>query len=81
MAGRSLYLHVDVDGIDPADAPAVGFPVANGAPLAALLGCREFLPQATAMTLSALSFDRCTPDEAARTVDAAVRLAGAFGRR
>lgn len=80
VADRSLYLHVDVDGIDPGDAPAVGFPVADGAPLAALLGCREMLPPATAMTLSALSFDRCSEEEAARTVDACARLVGAFAR-
>ncbi|HEY0556375.1 MAG TPA: arginase family protein [Thermoanaerobaculia bacterium] len=81
VAGRSFYLHVDVDGIDPGDAPAVGFPVADGAPLAALLGCREVLPPATAITLSALSFDRCTREEAARTVDACARLVVAFARR
>jgi arginase len=77
-AERSLYLHVDVDGIDPRDAPALGFPVPDGVPLAELLGCREALPPATAMTFSALSFDRATPDEAARTVDACLRLVGAF---
>jgi arginase len=81
VAGRSLYLHVDVDGIDPRDAPAVGYPVADGAPLAALLGLREALPSATVMTLSALSFDGCSGEEAARTVDAAARLVGAFARR
>jgi arginase len=35
--GRSLYLHVDVDGIDPRDAPAVGFPEPDGARLTDLL--------------------------------------------
>jgi arginase len=78
-AGRSLYLHVDMDGIDPGDAPAVGFPVPDGAPLAALLECREALPQAAVMTFSALSFDRCSPAEAARTVDACVSVVNAFG--
>jgi arginase len=78
VAGRSLYLHVDVDGIDPRDAPAVGYPVPDGAPLAALLSCREALSPAAAMTFSALSFDRSSPNEAARTVDACVRLVGAF---
>ncbi|HEX4494113.1 MAG TPA: arginase family protein [Thermoanaerobaculia bacterium] len=77
---RSLYLHVDVDGIDPRDAPAVGFPVSDGVRLAEVLGCRDDLPPATAMTFSALSFDRATPDEAARTVDACLRLVGAFAR-
>jgi arginase len=77
-AGRSLYLHVDVDGIDPRDAPAVGFPEADGVRLADLLKCREALPEAVAMTFSALSFGHASPDEAARTVDALVRLVGAF---
>lgn len=77
-AGRSLYLHVDVDGLDPRDAPAVGFPEPDGARLADLLGCREALPPAAALTLSALSFDRAEAEEAARTVDACARLALTF---
>jgi arginase len=81
VADRSLYLHVDVDGIDPRDAPAVGFPVPGGAPLAGLLSCREALPPATAMAFSALSFDRATADEAARTVDACVQLVEAFTKQ
>jgi arginase len=78
--GRSLYLHVDVDGIDPRDAPSAGYPEPDGARLAALLSCREVLPPAAAITLSALSFDRSGPDGAARTVDACARLVGAFAR-
>jgi arginase len=77
-AGRSLYLHVDVDGIDPRDAPAVGFPEPDGARLADLLRCREALPPAAALTFSALSFDRVEPEEAARTVDTCALLALAF---
>lgn len=74
-AGRSLYLHVDVDGLDPRDAPAVGFPEPDGARLADLLRCREALPAAAALTFSALSFDRAEPEAAARTVEACARLA------
>jgi arginase len=77
-AGRSLYLHVDVDGIDPRDAPAVGFPEPDGARLADLLSCREALPPAAAITFSALSFDRARPEEAARTVEACTMLIRAF---
>src|SRR3954469_24472006 len=77
-AGRSLYLHVDVDGIDPRDAPAVGFPEPDGARLADLLRCREALPPAAALTFSALSFDRVEPEAAARTVDTCALLALAF---
>jgi arginase len=77
-AGRALYLHVDVDGLDPRDAPAVGFPVADGARLADLLLCRDALPAPAAMTLSALSFDRAGAGEAGRTVEACARLVEAF---
>jgi len=77
-AGRSLYLHVDMDGLDPRDAPSVGFPEPDGARLADLLSCREALPPAAALTLSALSFDRAEPEAAARTVDACARLVRAF---
>jgi arginase len=78
VADRSLYLHVDVDGLDPRDAPAVGYPEPDGARLADLLGCRAALPPAAAITFSALSFDRATPEEAERTVDACVNLVTAF---
>jgi arginase len=78
VADRSLYLHVDVDGLDPRDAPAAGYPEPDGARLADLLGCRAALPRAAAITFSALSFDRASPEEAERTVDACVRLVGAF---
>jgi arginase len=76
--GRSLYLHVDVDGLDPRDAPAVGYPEPDGVRLADLLGCRDALPPAAAITLSALSFDRATPEEAGRTVYACAQLVTAF---
>jgi arginase len=81
VAGRSLYLHVDVDGLDPRDAPAVGYPEPDGARLADLLGCRGALPPAAAITFSALSFDRATPEEAGRTVDACTRLVTAFAEK
>jgi arginase len=77
-AGRSLYLHVDVDGLDPRDAPAVGFPVPDGARLADLLLCRDALPAPAAMTLSALGFDRADAGEAGRTAEACARLVEAF---
>jgi arginase len=79
--GRALYLHVDVDGLDPRDAPAVGFPVPDGARLADLLLCRDALPAPAAMTLSALSFDRAGAGEAGRTVEACARLVEAFAGR
>jgi arginase len=79
--GCSLYLHVDVDGLDPRDAPAVGFPEPDGARLADLLALRGDLPAPAAMTLSALSFDRVGEAEARRTAEACARLVEAFAAR
>jgi arginase len=76
--GCSLYLHVDVDGLDPRDAPAVGFPEPDGARLADLLALRDDLPAPAAMTLSALSFDRVDEAEARRTAEACARLVETF---
>jgi arginase len=78
--GRSLYLHVDLDGLDPRDAPAVAYPEPGGVRLDDLLGCRRALPPAAAMTLSALAFDRAGAAEAGRTVDTCVRLVEGFAR-
>src|SRR3954469_5759234 len=80
-AGRSLYLHVDVDGLDPRDAPAVGFPEPDGLRLAGLLACRSALPCAAALAFSARAFDHSGAVEAERTADACARLAAAFGCR
>jgi arginase len=76
--GCSLYLHVDVDGLDPREAPAVGFPEPDGARVADLLTLRDSLPVPAAMTLSALSFDRADEVEARRTVQSCARLVAAF---
>jgi arginase len=62
LAGpKALYLHVDLDGLDPEDAPAVNFPVPGGPPLDRLLLCLERVlgerPPA-AMTLSGMNFER-----------------------
>ncbi|HVT57607.1 MAG TPA: arginase family protein [Thermoanaerobaculia bacterium] len=76
---RGLYLHVDVDGLDPGDAPAVNYPAPGGPALAAVLGCFELLPVPAAMTLSALNFERVGEEEARRTVATCLRLVNAFG--
>jgi arginase len=80
-AGRELYLHVDVDGLDPRDAPAVGFAEPDGIRLEQLLRCRSALCRPAALTLSALGFDRAAAAGAERTTDACVRLVAAFGAR
>lgn len=79
--GCSLYLHVDVDGLDPRDAPAVGFPEPDGARLADLLALGDGLPAPAAMTLSALSFDRTDEAESRRTAEACARLVETFLRK
>jgi arginase len=72
------YLHVDLDGLDPRDVPAVGFPEPDGARLDDLLEALGGLPPPAAMTFSALSFDRAGEDEAERTIAACQRLVEAF---
>ncbi len=75
LAGR-LYLHVDVDGLDPGDAPAAGFPEPGGPNLQDILSCLSVLPAPAAMTFSALGFDRASEEEAARTIETCARLVG-----
>jgi len=71
---RPVYLHLDLDGLDPRDAPAVAVPVPGGPGLEDVLRCLAALPTPAAMTLSALSFDRVDAGEAARTIDTCLRL-------
>jgi arginase len=75
LDGR-LYLHVDVDGLDPGDAPAAGFPEPGGPRLTDVLRCLSALPAPDAMTFSALGFDRASEEEAVRTVETCARLVG-----
>jgi len=75
---RDLYLHVDADGMDPGDAPAVGHPSPGGPPLAAVLSCLRAMQVPAAMTLSALSFDSASEGQAARTVETCLQLLGCF---
>ncbi|MEA2603320.1 MAG: arginase [Acidobacteriota bacterium] len=74
------YLHLDLDGFDPRDAPAVGFPVPEGARLDDLIAALGALPPPAAMTFSALSFDRADEEEAERTIGACLRLVEVFAR-
>jgi arginase len=75
---RELYLHVDVDGIDPRDAPAVNFPVHSGPSLDDVLTCLGGLPPPAAMTLAGLNFERVDEHHARRTVDACARMVQGF---
>jgi arginase len=77
-AKRDLYLHVDLDGLDPQDAPAVSYPCPGGPPLAAVLDCFAALKLPAAMTLATASFAGASEEQAARTVDTCRRLLGAF---
>ena len=76
LAGpKALYLHVDLDGLDPGDAPALHFPVPGGPPLDRLLEClgRVSRPIA-AMTLSGMSFAGVDEGEAERMAATVARL-------
>jgi arginase len=84
LQGRQdLYLHVDVDGIDPADAPAVNFPEPAGAKLGDLLRLLQWIARLrppAAMTLGSLNFERADAAGAERTVEACVALVEPFLR-
>ncbi|HKV11340.1 MAG TPA: arginase family protein [Thermoanaerobaculia bacterium] len=80
-AGKDLYLHVDLDGIDPTDAPAVSFPVPKGPRLDDVLRCLEVLARPAAMTFSSMSFDKVDEEGGRRMVDTCVRLVEAFAAR
>ena len=75
-----LYLHIDLDGLDPLDAPAVGTPCAGGPPLAAVLAALAVLPEPAAMTLATASFQADGPQagaKARRTLDTCRQLLAA----
>jgi arginase len=79
LAGANgWYLHVDLDGLDPRDVPAVGFPEPDGVRLDDLLEALGGLPPPAAMTFSALSFDGAGEAAAERTIAACLRLVEAF---
>jgi arginase len=75
---RDLYLHVDMDGLDPADAPAVRYPCPGGPPLDAVAACFAALQTPAAMTLSTLSFEQTGEEQAARTLASCLRLLEVF---
>jgi arginase len=77
-ASRDLYLHVDLDGLDPRDAPAVRYPCPEGPPFDDLLACFAALELPAAMTLSTASFDGASDEQATRTVQTCRRLLDAF---
>jgi arginase len=82
LAGpKTLYLHIDLDGLDPEDAPAVNFPVPGGPPLDRLLLClgrvRGQRPPA-AITLSGMNFERVDRAAAERMAATAALLVEAL---
>jgi len=72
---RNFYLHVDLDGLDPADAPAVNFPEPDGVHLKDLLSTLGQLPTPTAMTLAGMNFERVGRKQAKATEEACEQLA------
>jgi arginase len=77
-SGRDLYLHVDLDGLDPRDAPAVAHPYPGGPPLDAVLACCAALKTPAAMTLATASFEQAGEEQAERTAATCRRLLDAF---
>lgn len=71
---RNFYLHVDMDGLDPADAPGVNLPEPDGVRLNGLLHMLEQLPPPTAMTLAGMNFERVGRKQAKATEEACERL-------
>jgi len=71
----SLYLHFDLDALDPEFSPAVHFPVAGGVALDDLLACFAALPRPLAITFSGLDFERCSAEEAERQTATCVSIA------
>lgn len=72
-----LYLHVDTDGIDPRDAPAVTLPEPHGIPLADLIACLGQLPSPRAMTLAGMNFERVDEKRSQKMLESCLELATA----
>lgn len=70
----NLYLHLDLDGIDPEVSPAVHFPVKRGIALDALLTCLDSLPRPLAITLAGLDFERASAEHAVRQTSTCVEV-------
>lgn len=71
---RHFYLHVDLDGLDPADAPGVNLPEPDGVRLEGLLRTLEELPAPAAMTLAGMNFERVGRKQAKATEEACEQL-------
>ncbi|HXU46093.1 MAG TPA: arginase family protein [Thermoanaerobaculia bacterium] len=69
-----IYLHVDLDGLDPRDAPAVNRPVPLGPRADDLLRCLAGPRRFAALTLTGMDFDRVDEAHAELTVETCRRL-------
>jgi len=74
LGRRPLYLHLDLDGLDPCDAPSVSFPVPGGVRVADLVALLEALPRPAAVTLAAASFAATDEAGADRTLESCAAL-------
>ncbi len=72
-----LYLHVDMDGIDPRDAPAVTLPEPHGIPLADLIEGLGRLPSPRALTLAGMNFERVDDKRSRKMLESCLELATA----
>ncbi len=72
---RDVYLHVDLDGIDPIDAPAVAYATPGGLLAADVLSIVRAVGEKHRLTAAALAAYDPARDEDERTARLAVRLA------
>ncbi len=75
-----IYLHIDLDGLDPEDAPAVRLPVEDGLRLDQLVTDLETLPRPKCVTLSGMSFEHASEEQTKQQVAACLRLIEAAAR-
>ena len=74
LTARDFYLHIDLDGLDPHDAPAVAFPEMGGVRLEGLKRALQVLPPPAAVTFSAMSFATAGPAKVLRTIGVCVEI-------
>ena len=76
--GRPLYVHVDVDVVDPVDLPAINYPAPNGPSLVAVAGAVEALAATGQVVAYSASTWNPTLPGAAEAAHATNRLSAPF---
>lgn len=81
LSTETIYLHIDLDGLDPRDAPAVRLPVADGLRLDQLTADLSRLPRPRALTLSGMSTEGATAEDVQQQIDACLQLIDAAAQQ